>query len=83
MDQRTRFRQVSELTMIQHLFTSYVKTDEIDLEENVVKMMGPCHPAKPLDRLMKQLENGREFARAGGKTIDNEMMVSKWITLFA
>ena len=57
--------------------------DEIDLEENSVKMMGPYDPAEPLARLIQQLEKGREFARAGGQTISDAMMMSKGITLLA
>ena len=57
--------------------------DEIDLEENSVKMMGPYGPAEPLARLIQQLEKGREFARAGGQTISDAMMMSKGITLLA
>ena len=50
----TRFLQVSELTMIQLLFTSNRVVDEIDLEENAVKMMGPYDPAEPLDQFIEQ-----------------------------
>ena len=41
------------------MFTYYEAIDEIDLEENGVKMIGPYNPAKPLDRLINQLEKGR------------------------
>ena len=67
--------------MIQHILTIYGVIDEINLEENTVKMMGPYNPAEPLAQLIKQLEKGREFVRAGGQTISNDMMVSKGITL--
>ena len=55
VDQLTGFGQVSALTMIQHLFSSYGEIDEINLEENAVKMMGPYNPAEPLARLLEQL----------------------------
>ena len=83
VDQLTGFRQVSALTMLQHLFSSYKAIDEIDLKENSIKMMGPYNPPEPLSRLIKQLENGRGFARSGGQTISNDMMMSKGITLLA
>ena len=41
VDQMTGFGQVSTLTMIKHLFTRYREIEKINLEENVVKMMGP------------------------------------------
>ena len=59
MNQLTGFGQVSALTMLQHLFTSYRAIDETDLEENAIKMMGPYDPAKLLARLIKKLEKGR------------------------
>ena len=45
--------------------------------------MGPCDPTELLTRLIKQLEKGREFARAGGQTIYDAMIVSKGTTLQA
>ena len=48
VDHLTGFVQVTTLQMIQHLFNSYGAIDEIDLEENAVKMIGPCDPAEPL-----------------------------------
>ena len=48
LDQLTGFGQVSALTMLQNLFSSYRTIDKIYLKENVVKMMGPCDAAKPL-----------------------------------
>ena len=48
VEQLTGFGQVSALTMIQHLFSSYVVIYKIDLEENAVKIMGPYDPAEPL-----------------------------------
>ena len=45
--------------------------------------MGTYDPAEPLTWLVKKLEKGREFVRAGGQTIDYDMMVSKGITLLS
>ena len=81
--QITWFRQVSALTMLQHLFSSYGAIEKIDLKKNAVKMMGPYYPAEPLARIIEQLEKGREFARAGGQTIPDSMMMSKIFTLLA
>ena len=58
LDQFTGFGQVYALQMRQQVFTSYGAIDEIDLEENAVKLMEPCEPAEPLARLIKQLEKG-------------------------
>ena len=59
VDQLTGFGQVSALTMLQHIFSSYGVINEIGLEENAVKMMGTYDPAEPLARLNEQLEKGR------------------------
>ena len=53
VDQLTGFGQVSALTMMQHLFSSYGAIDEIDLKENAVKIMGPYKPAENLAQLIK------------------------------
>ena len=45
--------------------------------------MGPYDPAESLARLIKQLEKGREFARSGGQTIFDTIMMSEGITLVA
>ena len=83
MDQLTGFGQVSALTMMQHLFPRYRAIKKIDLEEDSVKMMGPYDPTEHLAQLIKQLEKGRKFARLGGQTISNAMMMSKGTTLLA
>ena len=55
VDQLTGFGQVSAITMLQHLFYSYGVINKTDLEENIVKMMGPYDPAETLARLTEQL----------------------------
>ena len=57
-DQLKRFGQVTALEMTDHLFRAYGAIDEIDLEENAVKMMGTYNPAELLARLIEQLEKG-------------------------
>ena len=71
------------LTMLKHLLSIYWAIDEINLEENAVKMMGPYDPAESLARLIEQLEKGREFAQEGGQTISDNMMMNKGITSLA
>ena len=83
VDQLTGFGQVSTLTILQHLFSSYGVIDKIDPEENSVKMMGPYDPAEPLAWIIEQLEKGRGFVRVGGQTIFEAMIMSKGITPLA
>ena len=45
LDQLTGFGQLSTLTMLHHIFSRYGAINEIDLEENAVKMMGPYYHA--------------------------------------
>ena len=66
VDQLTGFIQVSALNILHNLFSSYGTIDEINLEENAVKMMGTYDPAEPLDQLIEQLDKGGEFMQAGG-----------------
>ena len=81
VDQLTGFGQVSALHMLQHLLLSYGTIDEIDLEKNSVKIMGPYNPTELLALLIEQLEKGRELTGAGGKNNSDTIMVSKRITL--
>ena len=53
--QLTWFVKVLALTIIQHLFTRYRVIDKIDIEENMVKMMGPYNPAELPAQLIEQL----------------------------
>ena len=48
VEQLTGFIQVSALTMLQNLCSSYGVIDEINLEENAVNMMGPYNPTEPI-----------------------------------
>ena len=53
MEQLTGFGQVTALQILQRLFTSYREIDEIDFEENAVKMMGTYYPTEPLTCIIK------------------------------
>ena len=81
VDQFTGFIQVSALTILHNLFSSYEVFNEINLGESTVKMMGPYNPAEPLAQLIKQLKKGREFSGSGGQKISDAMNMSKDITL--
>ena len=83
VDQLKSLGQFTALKILQQMFNSYGVIDEIYLKENAVESMGPYNPAEPPARRINQLEKEIEFARAGGKTIANPMMVSKGITLLA
>ena len=48
VDKLTGFVKVYVLTMLQHIFSSHGAINEINLEENSVKMMGPYDYAEPL-----------------------------------
>ena len=62
------------------MFTYYEAIDEIDLDENGVKMMGPYNPVEPLARLINQLKKGIQFTRELGQMIAYVMIVLKGIT---
>ena len=75
------FSHVTALEMINYLFREYREINDIDIKEKAIHMMRMYNPDKPLVQLIEQLEKGQEFARAGGKTIANAMMVSKEINV--
>ena len=66
VDQLTVFGQVTALTMLQHMFSSYGVINEIDLEENAVKIMGPYNPTEPISQLIGHLEKGDPFVHHYG-----------------
>ena len=47
MDKLTGFRQVIAHQITQNLFNSYGTIDKLDLEENVVHILGSYYPAEP------------------------------------
>ena len=61
VDQLKGFGQVSALTMLQNLFARHGEIKKFDLEENVVKMMGPYDSTEPLARLIEQLDTGENL----------------------
>ena len=83
VEKLTGFGQVNALQMVHNSFNSHWAIDEIDLEEIVVKIMGPYNPSEPVSRIIDQLEKGREFAREEGQTISDAMMIYKGITILA
>ena len=61
IDQLTEFWKLTALQMLQHLFSSYMAIDKINLEEKIVKMMGPYNPIEHLARFIDQLKKGAGF----------------------
>ena len=55
VNQFTGFGQVTVLQMLQNLFNSYGAIEEIDLEGNRLKMMGPYDPTELQSRLIDKL----------------------------
>ena len=53
VDQLKCFGHFYVLAILQHLFPFYEVIDEVDLEENTIKLMEPYDPAEPLARLIK------------------------------
>ena len=58
-DQLTSFGQLTALNMMDHLFSSYEEIDNINLEENDVKMMGPYNTAEPLAHTIEHMDKGQ------------------------
>ena len=77
----TGYSRVTSLQMLQHLYKTYGRIDDTDIEKNNEKMMTAYDPELPIAKLTIQLENGRKFAHLGKQTITESMMISKGITL--
>ena len=57
--------------------------NEIDPEENAVKIMGLYETMELLSQLIDQLEKELEFSHTGGQKISDMIMVSKGIKMLS
>ena len=82
MDQLTGFGYVTALDILENFFKEYGEKDKIYLKENSMKMMQAYDPSEPLARLIEQFEKRQEFARSGGQSLTDAMMMLKGILPF-
>ena len=59
---------VSCLQILNHLWATWGKITQIELDANALRMAAPWNPPTPIDKLFTQLDDGVRFATAGNDT---------------
>ena len=80
-NESTSFNNVNVIQIMDYLYTSYGKVEDIEIKKNQVTTMTAYMPDPPMAILTNQLEEGIYFVRAGNQYITYVMMISKGITL--
>jgi hypothetical protein len=65
------------LQLLNHLHSSYAIITAQDLEDNLKRMLTPWNPPTPLEVLFSQIEDGAEYANAGGDPVSDAFKARK------
>ena len=68
-------------TILQHLFENYGNITPLELEDNDTKMRATWDPNSPFDCLIKQIEDGQDYADNGGQPYTAEQLLRIAYTL--
>jgi hypothetical protein len=63
----TGFGNVTTLQLLAHLWRGYGDITQTELGANAARMAAPWNPPTPIESLYQQLQDGMEFAAAGGE----------------
>ena len=80
-DCHIRFMNQSIRTILQHLFDNYSNINPLELEDNNTKMRATWDPNSPFDCLIKQVEDGQDYADNGGQPYTTEQLLRIAYTL--
>ena len=67
--------------ILQHLFDNYGNITPLELEDNDTKMRATWDPNSPFDCLVKQIEDGQDYADDGGQPYTAEQLLRIAYTL--
>ena len=68
-------------SILQHLFHDYGNITPLELEDNDTKMRDTWDPNSPFDCLVKQIEDGQDYADDGGQPYTAEQLLRIVYTL--
>ena len=77
----TVFNNVNIIKIMEYLYISYCKVNDIELEKHRITMMITYKPKLPILILDKQIKVGHNFTRSGNKYITGAIIISKEINL--
>ena len=80
-DHHIGYMNQSIRTILQHLFDNYGNITPLELEDNDTKMRATWDPNRPFDCLIKQVEDGQDYADDGGQPYTAEQLLRIAYTL--
>ena len=80
-DCHVRYMNQSIHTILTHLFDNYGNITPLELEDNNMKMRATWDPNSPFDCLIKQIEDGQDYANDGGQPCTAEQLLCIAYTL--
>ena len=80
-DRHVGYMNQSIRAILQHLFDNYGNITPLELEDNDTKMRAPWDPNSPFDCLVKQIEDGQDYADDGGQPYTAEQLLRIAYTL--
>ena len=80
-DRHVGYMNQSIRAILQHLFDNYGNITPLELEDNDTKMRATWDPNSPCDCLVKQIEDGQDYADDGGQPYTAEQLLRIAYTL--
>ena len=80
-DHHVGYMNQSIRAILQHLFDNYGNITPLELEDNDTKMRATWDPNSPFDCLVKQIEDGQDYADDGSKPYTAEQLLRIAYTL--
>ena len=80
-DRHVGYMNQSICAILQHLFDNYGNITPLELEDNDTKMRATWDPNSPFDCLVKQIEDGQDYADDGGQPYTAEQLLCIAYTL--
>ena len=80
-DRHVGYMNQSIHAILQHLFQNYGNITPLELEDNDTKMCATWDPNSPFDCLIKQIEDGQDYADDGGQPYTAEQLLRITYTL--
>ena len=77
------FGSLTILQMLDHLYDVYAKILPDDLVKNTENMSAPWDPNQPFEYLIRQIQNGIDFAAHGQTPLTNKQIVNMAYTVVA
>ena len=80
-DRHVGYMNQSIRAVLQHLFDNYGSINPLELEDNDTKMRATWDPNSPFNCLVKQIEDGQDYADDGGQPYTAEQLLRIAYTL--